>query len=261
MKITRILIFIIFLLLTLPAAGLAADDSPEEYCIILNKWKSIYTEDGITVYSQKVPDSDIVALKAVGILKAPTDQVVEVLRKVEISKEWVPHIDKKIAVQEFSDTESITYSVNMLPWPFTDRSLLLYNKLRFDKEKNHLVIDIQSVEPEKIPIKEDNVRATMHCGQMIIRPVQRKPKCNWSYLLIPKAIFLPGWSTCLKKDCPTIFSKHLKKRPAEQASNCVPPSKRCLTSFLVFPVRKNRPSNPRQSSYARKGAKSQSYCF
>lgn len=213
MKITRILIFIIFILLTLPAAGLAADDPPGEYCVILNNWKSIYTEDGITVYSQKVPDSEIVALKAIGILKAPMDQVVEVLRKVETSKEWVPHVEKKFEVQDFSDTESITYSVNMLPWPFTDRSLLLYNKLRLDKEKNHLVIDIQSVEPDKIPIKEDNVRATMHCGQMIIRPAGNAQTDMQLVIFVDPRGNIPAWLVNMsQKRLPYDFLKALEKK-------------------------------------------------
>ena len=213
MKITRILIFIIFISLTLPVASLPADDSLGGYCVILNEWEHLYTQDNITVYSQKVPDSDIVALKAVGILKAPMDQVVEVLRKVEISKEWVPHIEKKFAVQEFSDTESITYSVNMLPWPFSDRSLLLYNKLRFDKEKNHLVIDIQSVEPEKIPIKEDNVRAKMHCGQMIIRPANTVQTDIQLVVFVDPKGHIPAWLVNLsQKRLPYDFLKALEKK-------------------------------------------------
>ena len=145
MKVSRILFFTIFIFLTLPITSPASIELLEQYCLIENNWKKLFNKNGITVYSQKSPESDVLALKASGILKAPMDQVLEVLRKVEISKEWIPHIDTKITVKDFSDLEAITYSVNILPWPFADRSLLLHNKIRLDKEKRYLVVDMNSV--------------------------------------------------------------------------------------------------------------------
>jgi ABC-type transport system involved in multi-copper enzyme maturation permease subunit len=87
MKVAGILIFIIFIFLILPIAGLVANDLPAQYCLSQNNWKNLYSKNGITVYSQKAPDSDVLALKATGTLKAPLDQILEVLRQVEISKE------------------------------------------------------------------------------------------------------------------------------------------------------------------------------
>ena len=132
MKVDRILFLITFIFLTLPITSLASIDLLEQYCLVQNNWKKLFSKNGITVYFQKAPESDVLALKASGILKAPMDQLLEVLRKVEISKEWIPHIDTKITVKDFSDLEAITYSVNILPWPLADRSLLLHNELRLD---------------------------------------------------------------------------------------------------------------------------------
>ena len=107
MSAARILKIIVFIFLTLPVASPADNDPPVQYCIVQNVWGEIFSKNGITVYSQKAPGSDLLALKATGILKAPTGQVMEVLRKVDISKEWIPHIGKKISVKEFSDLEEI----------------------------------------------------------------------------------------------------------------------------------------------------------
>lgn len=235
MKSTRILILIIFIFIALPAVSRPANDLPEQYCLILNNWKNIYSKNGITVYSQKAPDSDIVALKAVGILKAPMDQVVEVLRKVEISKEWIPHIDKKFLVQEFSDTESITYSVNILPWPFADRSLLLHNKLRFDREKKHLVVDIHSVDPEKNPIKEDIVRAKMYCGQMFIRPAgSGQTEIELMTFVDPKG-HIPAWLVNMsQKSLPYDFLKALEEKASQTNYELRPTYKEMLEQLFVF---------------------------
>jgi hypothetical protein len=192
-KVSRILFFIIFIFLTLPITSLASIDLLAQYCLVQNNWKKLFSKNGITVHSQKAPDSDVLALKASGILKAPMDQVIEVLRKVEISKEWMPHIDTKITVKDFSDLEAITYSVNILPWPLADRSLLLHNKLRIDREKKYLVIDIHSVDFETNPIKKDRVRANMYCGQTFIRPVGKGETEIELILFVDPRGHIPTW--------------------------------------------------------------------
>ena len=60
----------------------------------------------------------------------------EVLRKVEIAKDWMPDTEVKYTVKELSDFEAITYGINKLPWPFSCRELVLHNKLRLDRQKN-----------------------------------------------------------------------------------------------------------------------------
>lgn len=238
MKIARILILITFALTALPAASLPADDLPEQYCLVLNRWKYIYNRNGITVYSQRLPDSDIAALKAVGTLDAPIDQVMEVLRNVEISKEWVPHINQKYAVQEFSDTENITYSVNVLPWPFSDRSLLLHNKLSLDKEKKSIVIDVRSVDPAIKPIKEDNVRANVYCGQMILQPAgQAQTNIQIVTFLDPKG-YIPAWLVNLiQKTLPYDFFKALEKRAGQTHYQLRPAFAEMLEQLLAQSVK------------------------
>lgn len=235
MKVLRILFIIIFIFLTLPITSLASIDLLAQYCLVQNNWKKLFNKNGITVYSQKSPESDVLALKASGILKAPMDQVLEVLRKVEISKEWIPHIDTKITVKDFSDLEAITYSVNILPWPLADRSLLLHNKLRLDREKKYLVIDIHSVDFETNPIKKGRVRANMYCGQTLMRPVGKGETEIELILFVDPRGHIPTWLVNMAhKSMPYNFLRALEEKASHTNYELRPSFKKMLDQLLVL---------------------------
>lgn len=191
----------------------ASADSPAKPPFAENRWEQIFSKDGIDVYSQKMPESDILAFKATGIINAPIDQVMEVLRKVEISQEWMPDTEVKYTVKEFSDLEAITYSVNKLPWPFSGRELLLRNILRLDQQRKYLVVDAFSVEDASYPVGNGNVRAFMHRGQTCIRPVGRQhTEVLFTFLLDPKG-YIPSWLVNMKqKELPYNFLKSLEEK-------------------------------------------------
>jgi hypothetical protein len=235
MKINRILFFIIFIFLTLPITSLASIDLLGQYCLVQNNWKKLYSKNGITVYSQKAPDSDVLALKASAILRAPMDQVLEVLRKVEISKEWIPHIDAKNTIKDFSDFEAITHSVNMLPWPLADRSLLLHNKLRIDREKKYLVIDIHSVDFDTNPIKKDRVRANLYCGQTFMRPVGEEETEIELILFVDPRGHIPTWLVNMaQKSMPYNFLRALEEKASRTNYDLRPSFKKMLDQLLVL---------------------------
>jgi hypothetical protein len=235
MKAGWILFLTIFILLTLTHTSLASIDLLAQYCLVQNNWKKLFSKNGITVYSQKSPESDVVALKASGILKAPMDQVLEVLRKVEIAKEWIPDVDTKITIKDFSDLEAITYSVNILPWPFADRSLVLHNKLRLDREKKYLVIDIHSVDFETNPVKEDHVRANMYCGQTLLRPVAKGETEIELILFVDPRGHIPTWLVNMaQKSMPYNFLRALEEKAGQTNYELRPPFKKMLDQLLVL---------------------------
>jgi len=237
MKVAWILIFIIIIFLTLPNAGLTTNDLPAQYCLTQNNWKNLYSNNGITVYSQKAPDSDVLAFKAIGIIRAPLDQILEVVRKVEISKEWIPTIDKKTVVKEFSDIEAITYSVNEMPWPFANRSLLLHNNLRLDREKKYLVVETHSLNSNTDPIKEDHVRANLYCGQMIMRPKDAgQTEIEFIIFLDPRGQ-IPTWLiNMVQKSLPYDFLRALEEK-ASQTNYKLRPSFEEMLNQLISLLR------------------------
>ena len=235
MKVGWLLLLIIFIFLTLPIANLASNHPSVQHCLVQNNWKILFNKNGLSVYSQKAVDSDVSALKATGILKAPIDQVMEVLRKVEISREWIPHIDKKISIRDFSDLEAITYSVNRLPWPFADRSLLLHNKIRLDKEKKYLVVDLNSVDSETNPIQEDNIRSNLYCGQLIMRPAGIGQTEIELILFVDPKGYIPAWLVNMsQKTMPYEFLKALEEKASRTNYELRPSFKEMLDQLFAL---------------------------
>ena len=235
MKVGWLLLLIIFIFLTLPIANLASNHPSVQHCLVQNNWKILFNKNGLSVYSQKAVDSDVSALKATGILKAPIDQVMEVLRKVEISREWIPHIDKKISIRDFSDLEAITYSVNRLPWPFADRSLLLHNKIRLDKENKYLVVDMNSVDSETNPVQEDNIRSSLYCGQLIMRPAGIGQTEIELILFVDPKGHIPTWLVNMsQKTMPYEFLKALEEKASRTNYELRPSFKEMLDQLFAL---------------------------
>jgi len=221
MKVGWLLLFIIFIFLTLPTASPASNDLHARYCLVQYNWKKVFNKNGITVYSQKAAESEVLALKAAGILKAPVDQVMEVLRKVEISREWIPDIDNKISVKDFSDLEAITYSVNMLPWPFA--------------KKKYLVIDINSVDSETNPIQKGHIRSNMYCGQINMRPAGIGQTEIELILFVDPKGHIPTWLVNMaQKSMPYDFLKALEEKAGRTSFELRPSFKEMLGRLVAL---------------------------
>jgi hypothetical protein len=206
------------LLWTASAPVCAQDSLPDRLCITADRWEQIHQQGGITVYAQKVPVSEVLAFRATAVLHAPVEQVMEVLRRVDITGEWMPDISVKYTVKEWSDFKAITYSINLMPWPFADRELLLMNRLRLDPVRKYLVVEVYSVESvgdEKIPVAKGNVRAHMYCGETMIRPGREGNTEVEMILFIDPKGFIPAWLVNIfQKSLPYNFLKALEEKAA-----------------------------------------------
>ena len=214
MKIGRV--FLVFLLMSMPATVAQAQDNlAAQLCIVAENWKTIFQDGGITVYSQRVPVSDVLAFRAAAVLDAPVEQVMEVLRRVEITDEWMPDIRLKYSVEERSDFEAITFSVNEMPWPFADRELVLLNRLRLDRIRKYLVVDVYSIDYGAVPVEKGNVRAHMYCGETKVRPAgEGRTEVDLILFVDPKG-FIPAWMVNLfQKKLPYNFLKALERKAA-----------------------------------------------
>ena len=229
--------FVVLLLAILmsPAAGQSLDDPPPFICLADSNWQEISHVDEITVYSQKFEDSDVLAFMATGVLKAPVEQIMEVLRRVEISIDWMPDISEKYTVENFSDYKAITFSVNTLPWPFADRELLLHNELYIDRKKKYLVVDTFSVEMDRLPVRSENVRAQMKCGRTLLRPTGPRRTEIILTLLVDPAGKIPVWLVnLLQRTMPLDFLRKLEKKAQSTSFQLRPKFKEVLDELITL---------------------------
>ena len=205
-----------------------------QFCIVSGGWQQMYSDQGITVYAQRTKKSKILAFRAEGILNAPIAQIMEVLRRVEIADEWMPDTDGKYVLKEISDAEAITYSVNRVPFPFADRELVLLNKLRLDRERKFLVLDVYSVDYPSEPVKKGVIRAQMYCGEMRLRPAGENRTEVALQLYVDPQGAIPGWIVNMfQKRLPYNFLRALEKKASSSNFELRPFYQQILKELVV----------------------------
>ena len=179
-------------------------------------WEHLLSDGGFEVYGQKIPGSDIFASKVVGNLNAPIQNILTVLRDVENSHIWIPGMIEKTTIKNISDIEAYTYSADHLPWPFTDRDMVLHNKLVLDYEKKLLCVETKSVELPNHPLKDGLIRANLRYSNLGTRPVDEHKTYVEMVLFIDPMGHIPDWLVnMLQKGWIINFLAGLEKRSSE----------------------------------------------
>jgi len=215
---------ILLILVLLPVGLLAGSGSVGKFCTPEGDWRILFSDQGLTISSKRVQGSRVLAFRASGMMEAPIGQIMEVMRRLEIVDEWMPDIREKFSLEIVSDVEVITYSTNRLPFPFSDRELILHNSLHLDRERNYIVLDMVSLNDYDYPVKKGAVRAVMKCGEMMVRPAgARKTEVALLLYVDPKGA-IPAWLVnWAQRRMPYNFLKALEKKAA-------------VTDFEVRPV-------------------------
>ncbi|WP_164848202.1 START domain-containing protein [Halobacteriovorax sp. HLS] len=194
-------------------------------------WEKVYSKDGVLVHSQKAKDSQIVGFKAESVLDASLENVLQVLRDVEGTSRWAPNMVEKKTIEDISDVKAVTYNNNDLPWPATDRDMVLINELRLDRKNKVLVVDTHSVTHEKYPHFDDIVRADMPYGTLEFRRKDKKAWVRMTILVDPKGS-IPIWLVnMLQKMLPLQFLKALEKEAQLKKPENLPGVKKLLAEL------------------------------
>lgn len=166
-------------------------------------WQLIKEKDQVKVYSMEPEGLDVLAFRSIGVLDAPVDQVMELLRRVELSKEWMPRLSYKKVIRDVSDHEAVTYSVNDLPWPFSDREMVLNNRLVVHEKTKNMVVEIFSVEDERAQRDPKHIRAQIYLGQTWIKAIDEKKTQVEIVILVDPMGKIPKWLVnLLQKNVP-----------------------------------------------------------
>lgn len=149
-------------------------------------WFHVSTRDGIEIFAKKNSDSPIRSLRAEGIVNGKIEDLVAILRNVEGTKDWVPNLIERSYVKNISDEEAILYDVSDLPWPVTDRDMVVHHKLSISDDRKSLVLNFKSVDHPDKPLSKDFVRAVITQGQLLFTPKGNKTFVRLTIQVDPK---------------------------------------------------------------------------
>ncbi|MAX66841.1 MAG: START domain-containing protein [Bacteriovoracaceae bacterium] len=156
-------------------------------------WVHLTRKNDIDVYSKKVKTSPIKFLRAQGIIQSSIENIVAILRNVENAVNWVPNLGERSYVKNISDTEAILYDISKMPWPVTDRDMVVHHKLSLSPDKKSLILSFHSVENELKPIQEGFVRAKIHRGKIIFTPKTKNTTYVSLTILVDPMGDIPKW--------------------------------------------------------------------
>src|SRR5580765_4031483 len=89
-------------------------------------WKLRKDEDGIKIYTRQTDGFSIDELRTESTVHASPSAVVAVIMDVDHYTDWIYSCTQSRILQKLSDTEQYQYQVNDLPYPVSDRDIVVH---------------------------------------------------------------------------------------------------------------------------------------
>ncbi|MDB5264095.1 MAG: hypothetical protein JWQ14_3378 [Adhaeribacter sp.] len=180
MKITCHLIIIFFT--WLPVYKISAQDN----------WELKKNENGITVYSRGITNEKLKEIRVVCELPGTTAQLKEILQNVGGHARWVYLTKKTNLVKKVDDQTLIYYSASDMPWPVTDRDLVVELTITEAPDSGNLSIRAKSIS-DYLPPKKDYVRVPYSLATWEVVPLpNNKLKVDYTFRVNPGGD-IPSW--------------------------------------------------------------------
>ena len=136
-------------------------------------WKMVMDKDGIRSYSRSVPGTGRIEIKAVLVVEAPIENVGEMIRDVPGYVTWMPHCGSGVILDGHRDDADVRVVLD-LPWPVTDREILLNAKVSYDLDHGRAFIDLTNLADKFEVFDEDLIRVPVFKGRYTIEYITRE---------------------------------------------------------------------------------------
>lgn len=134
-------------LLTLPPVS-AAEEPP---------WQLETEDQDIRIYSRPVAGSPFLAVKAVTRITAPLQSVIDEMGDGEGCAKWRSMCKSSRILEQVSERERYVYVVLDLPWPLSDRDMVVHSRASVDEAAQTVSVTFETVSDRLPP--QDLVRA------------------------------------------------------------------------------------------------------
>jgi hypothetical protein len=106
------------------------------------KWQLVKDQDGIRVYTRRLDNERYKEIKADFELKGSADQLIGILQNVSHQNEWSYGTKKAYLIRKKNKDTLIYYSEISLPWPLSNRDLVI--ELSFKRDTLNKMLHIQA---------------------------------------------------------------------------------------------------------------------
>ena len=120
-------------------------------------WTLKRNEDGIKVFTAPNESSGFKKIKVEANFPGSIEKLKSVLLDVAHNKNWVYRTRESRLVERVSDNEVLYYAQTSLPWPFSNRDIVIRMHLQPDSSRKNMLVT-QVGEPNAIAVTKGIVR-------------------------------------------------------------------------------------------------------
>ncbi|MFI5220682.1 MAG: hypothetical protein ACHQK8_00035 [Bacteroidia bacterium] len=130
--------------------GVVTVDNPFE-------WQLKKYENDIAIYAREVQGSGFKELKAVTSFHSNLSGLVAIVKDIPATPDYVHHCKQAYIVSSRGDSEITFYQETYVPWPMSNRDVVILYKIKQDKRSKTVIIEAMGIQGIK-PLVEGNVR-------------------------------------------------------------------------------------------------------
>jgi len=157
-----------------------------------SQWELAKNDGGILIYTRRLPDEKFKEVRAVFELGATEKQLVDVLQDIPHHNRWSYGTKTTYVISKKGKDTIVYYSEVALPWPLSNRDLVIELTFKRDTVNNVLHIQAKSI-PGIVPRYPDLVRVPYSLATWEVKPLAGK-RLKIDYILsTDPGGSLPGW--------------------------------------------------------------------
>lgn len=156
------------------------------------KWELKKDENGIKVFTRRLSDEKLKEIKVVTEMPGTPAQLVAVILDVPNHKNWVYGIQETRLLKKVNDNTIIYYNVADLPWPVSDRDMVLQLTVSKDPNTQYTSIRSKSLQ-DYLPHQKGKIRVPYSTASWKIVPLTEKSiLAEYTFSVNPGGS-LPAW--------------------------------------------------------------------
>ncbi|MBU2490201.1 MAG: START domain-containing protein [Proteobacteria bacterium] len=137
-------------------------------------WKLVMDKNGIKAYQRSIEGTSIHEIRAVTVVDATLENIGEVLRDVPANNQWLPYCEEAHTIEMRDRNDQDLYVLLDLPWPVSNRDLVVSSKAHYDLDRARAIVDIQDVCRSEAPPVDGNVRIPSFSGVYVFEYISRQ---------------------------------------------------------------------------------------
>ncbi|MGV3587529.1 MAG: START domain-containing protein [Adhaeribacter sp.] len=157
-----------------------------------DNWELKKNENGIAVYTRGIANEKLKEIRVICELPGTTAGLISVLQNVSGHADWVYLTEKATLVKKLSPNSLVYYTTTDMPWPVTDRDLVVEFSYQEIPGTKNLAIQAKSAEGY-VPPKKGYVRVPYSLATWEVAPVAKdKIKIDYVFRVNPGGT-IPSW--------------------------------------------------------------------